>query len=108
MHRGPAVEYSGEQLRLAPARDPGDIIQRAIDEEKPSRLFVLFSGGKDSTVVLATPERNTVNKRTGEACGNTAAFAERTLKRLTENEYRPLERTGRAYCKNHWGQRNAK
>lgn len=41
-----------EQLRIIPAREPGEIIQRAIEQEKPSRLYVLFSGGKDSTVVL--------------------------------------------------------
>lgn len=43
---------SSEQMRLVPGRDPGDIIRRAINEHSLDKIFVGFSGGKDSTVTL--------------------------------------------------------
>jgi hypothetical protein len=47
------------------------------------------------------------NSRTGEECARPAAWAERKLRRLTSNEFVSMRRTGRAYCKQHWGKRNA-
>lgn len=47
-----------EQQRLIPARKPGDILARAIAEHKPSQAYVLFSGGKDSSVTLDYLWRN--------------------------------------------------
>lgn len=45
-------------MRLIPARKPGDIIAKAIAEHKPSQAYVLFSGGKDSSVTLDYLWRN--------------------------------------------------
>ena len=33
-------------------REPGQILERAIALVRPSRIFALFSGGKDSSVML--------------------------------------------------------
>jgi len=41
-----------EQLRIIPAREPGQIIERAMRAYNPDKAFVMFSGGKDSTVTL--------------------------------------------------------
>jgi 3'-phosphoadenosine 5'-phosphosulfate sulfotransferase (PAPS reductase)/FAD synthetase len=41
-----------EQIALVPSREPSDILNRAIGEHGPSRVYVLFSGGKDSSVTL--------------------------------------------------------
>jgi 3'-phosphoadenosine 5'-phosphosulfate sulfotransferase (PAPS reductase)/FAD synthetase len=40
------------QPRLIPGRDPGAIIESAGRNHRPSKAFVLFSGGKDSSVTL--------------------------------------------------------
>ena len=49
---------SGEALRLIPGREPAAIVAAAIAAEAPSKLFVLFSGGKDSSVTLDYIWRN--------------------------------------------------
>lgn len=41
-----------EQLRIIPKREPGQVLERAIAEVNPSKIYVLFSGGKDSSVTL--------------------------------------------------------
>lgn len=41
-----------EQRRLIPAREPGAIIEQALKLHNPTKAFVLFSGGKDSSVTL--------------------------------------------------------
>jgi 3'-phosphoadenosine 5'-phosphosulfate sulfotransferase (PAPS reductase)/FAD synthetase len=48
----------GEQVRLIPGRDPGAVIAEAIAKHDPSKAFVLFSGGKDSSVTLDYLWRN--------------------------------------------------
>jgi 3'-phosphoadenosine 5'-phosphosulfate sulfotransferase (PAPS reductase)/FAD synthetase len=75
-----------EQVRLLPARTPREIIERAIGEHGPSKLFVLFSGGKDSTVMLDVMAKEcreyitgVVHVRTGISVPQTLEFcAERT------------------------------
>lgn len=47
---GSAVQV--EQVRLLPGRSPASILYRAVERERPSKVFVLFSGGKDSSVTL--------------------------------------------------------
>lgn len=43
---------TAEQLRIIPARDPEQILVEAIARHNTSKGFVLFSGGKDSSVTL--------------------------------------------------------
>jgi 3'-phosphoadenosine 5'-phosphosulfate sulfotransferase (PAPS reductase)/FAD synthetase len=60
-----------EQIRLMPAREPGAILEQAIADHKPSKAFVLFSGGKDSSVTLDYLWRNHPEIVTGALHVNT-------------------------------------
>jgi 3'-phosphoadenosine 5'-phosphosulfate sulfotransferase (PAPS reductase)/FAD synthetase len=66
-----------EQLRIIPAREPGEIIERAF-AEKPSSAWVLFSGGKDSSVTLDYLQRNHPDRITGVLHINTGIGAAST------------------------------
>ena len=78
-----------DQLRLLPARKPRDIIGRAIAEHNPSKVFVLFSGGKDSRVVLEVMANEcrefisgVVHIRTGISIPQTLEFCAEQCKTL--------------------------
>lgn len=62
---------SGEPMRLIPGREPGAIIEDAFADESPSKAFVLFSGGKDSSVTLDYVWRNHPESLTGALHINT-------------------------------------
>ena len=62
---------NGEPLRLIPGREPAAILAEAMLKEKPSKAFVLFSGGKDSSVTLEYMWRNHRKMVTGALHVNT-------------------------------------
>ena len=68
---------TAEQLRIIPAREPGEIIERAF-AEKPSSAWVLFSGGKDSSVTLDYMQRHHPDRVTGVVHINTGIGAAST------------------------------
>ena len=65
------ARMSGEPLRLIPGREPAAILAEAMLKEKPSKAFVLFSGGKDSSVTLEYMWRNHRKMVTGALHVNT-------------------------------------
>lgn len=60
-----------EQARLIPGREPGAIVAQAFSIHSPSKAFVLFSGGKDSSVTLDYYWRNHPELLTGALHINT-------------------------------------
>jgi hypothetical protein len=48
------------------------------------------------------------DRRTKQECGKPATLAVRSFRKLMTTEYVLGSRTGLAYCRKHWGQRNAK
>jgi 3'-phosphoadenosine 5'-phosphosulfate sulfotransferase (PAPS reductase)/FAD synthetase len=73
-----------EQIRLIPAREPEEIVAEALSLYKPIKAFVLFSGGKDSSVTLDTMWRTfpglitgALHINTGIGLRSTREFAEK-------------------------------
>jgi 3'-phosphoadenosine 5'-phosphosulfate sulfotransferase (PAPS reductase)/FAD synthetase len=73
-----------EHVRMFARREPADIIADAWTEHAPTKAYVMFSGGKDSSVTLDYLWRNHRDKingalhiNTGIAVPETSAFARR-------------------------------
>ena len=82
-----------EQIRLIPGREPGAIVASAAAMHSPSKMFVLFSGGKDSSVTLDYFWRNhpelltgALHINTGIGLQSTTAFA----RKFCEERYIPF------------------